>query len=481
MKFNLTRKGIECPIENLNAQEIKFLRSKLTVSTKGYNNRIISMKGYIICNKVMYLARMKGIELLDKLGHSVENKIPLGDDLSTDPSMANLTLKDFQQKLYDFISEKVYSHAAEDLGMSSCIMDLQPGKGKSYIAMALIQYIYKKTLYIVPGIDLQTQTVNIMRGVFPMLRIATFNGKVQEDGDIVVMTIDSAVRQTDFSSYGFTIFDEIHEYCTPKTQLVFYKCCSRFTLGMSGTCFHRLDGMDPIAHHHIGSPLLAKKLVNLDTITKEWKFYPSCIRYNGPPEYTKSILSSAGTVSVPLMLNQFSIDPYRSQVLINTVRKFATGNKIFVLLDRTLLIDLVQEYLQTLNLEISRVTGSTSLDERSAARKSQIVIGTYACIGTGISWDEYNVIIFWHPRRNKFEQFLNRIFRENGDIEVERHAVFLQDNATSLKTQFAGFKKICQTERKKEPSIEVVNYEDIEPSEEVKKIAEKFAKWLETK
>lgn len=475
MIFKLTRHGVECPLEQLNSKEIKYLRSKLTVSTKGFNNQIKTMKGYHLKGKIMYLARMKGIELLDKLGHSVENCLPMGDELSADPAYAGVTLKDFQQSIYDFISEKVYSETAEKLGLTSCILDLQPGKGKSFIAMALIQYICKKTAYVVPGIDLQTQTVTLLTKAFPMLKIATYNGKIQQDGDIVVITIDSFLKHN--GEFGFTIFDEIHEYCTAKNQLAFY-AISRFVLGMSGTCFHRLDGMDPIAHYAVGTPILAKKLIQIDENPKEWKFHPLCLRYNGPSEYTNQILSSAGTISVPLMLNQFSCDPYRSQLLIDKIRSYLP-NKIFVMVDRTILINLVQEYLQTLGITISKVTGSTNIDERTNARKSQIVIGTYACIGTGISWDEYNVVVFWHPRRNKFEQFLNRIFRENGDVNVERYAVFLQDNATSLKTQFAGFKKICVDERGVQPEIEIIDFEDIKPTDEVKKIAKNFEKTLQ--
>jgi hypothetical protein len=76
---------------------------------------------------------------------------------------------------------------------------------------------------------------------------------------------------------------------------------------------------------------------------------------------------------------------------------------------------------------------------------------------------------------------LNRIFRENGDRAVERVAVYLQDNATSIKSQYYGFRNVCRDERGVTPEIQTVDWENVTVSDEVRKIAENFAAWDEQK
>lgn len=517
MIFNLTREGIEVPLQSLTATEMTRMKKRLIVTSKGFKDRLMTMQAFHFnrLTKSICFARMKGIVELNKLGHEVKNCIPEGDELSADISMATLVLQDFQEPIYKFISEIAFGDAAFKLGMTSCLLDLQPGKGKTFIAMALMQYISKKTLFIVPGKDLLKQTVDTLVKVFPMITIGQYSATVKTDGDVIVMTVDSAASGDSYTfkqngkkitlsasdyfiRFGYTVFDEIHMYCTKERQSVFSRCSSLFTLGISGTVNHRPDKMDPISHYHIGDPISGAKLMKpvidakpaLDKIN--WKFKAVCLKYNGPAKYTESLTSTSGTVSHPLMISQFSKDPYRSQLLVNTIKTLASGgNRIFVMLDRTELVRLTWDYLKTglMDEEIwapelqkaSMVTGKVKDAERGTARKSTVVVGTYACIGTGLSWDEFNCVVFWHPRRNKFEQFNNRIFRENGDRNIERKAYFLQDNATSLKSQYYGFRKVCIEERETTPEVITVDWEDIEVNPDLYRIAEEFSKWDEAR
>ena len=104
-------------------------------------------------------------------------------------------------------------------------------------------------------------------------------------------------------------------------------------------------------------------------------------------------------------------------------------------------------------------------------------MGTYQCIGTGLSFDEFSAVVFWHPRKNKFRQFLNRIFRENGDRDRARVAYYLQDNSTSIKSQYYGFRKVSMAERDVNPTIVARAWNDIAITPEIKKISDDFIKW----
>lgn len=514
--LKLKRGGIEIPPGVLGMEHLGKLKRGLIVTSKGFQNRIMTMQAFynVKVTRTMYAARMRGIALLTKLGHTVVLDIAEGEDISA-RCQGTFKLFDYQVPIFNYLVDVALSDTAEKLGMSSATLDLQPGKGKTFLAMSIMEWFGRKTLFIVPGKDLVKQTVDTLKAMYPQLRIGIYTGTVKTDGDVVVMTVQSATNSDEyefktagrtvkmtsdayFDRFGFTVFDEMHTYCTKERAMVFARCQSRFTLGISGTCNHRPDKMDPIAHYWIGTPISGAKLmagvlaVQAASMApqKPWKFQSTCLKYNGPAEFTQSLTSTVGTVSAPMMVTQFSKDPYRSQLLVNTIHRLVKEderNQIFVMLDRTELVKLACDYLRTaiptgmlIAPELqgaSMVTGKVKEKERGVARQSRIVVGTYACIGTGISWDEFNCLVCWHPRKTKWEQFLNRIFREGGDRDLPRQAFFLQDNATSLKNQFYGFRKVCIVEREVTPAIAVWDYSDIKINNDVKKIAEDFAKW----
>jgi hypothetical protein len=322
---------------------------------------------------------------------------------------------------------------------------------------------------------------------FPDVTAGEWYGKVKQVGDITVGTITSVAMQPMewFEQFGFTIYDEIDQYCTAKRATVF-RGMSRYALGMSATCFERLDGLDTIAHNHVGAPISAERILTIqDTCDKpngagkQWKFKAWAVRYNGPDCYTRSVLSQQGTVSHPMMVSQFSCDPYRNQLIVDeTVRLYRAGHSVFVFLDRvTLIKQLAEETRRVLGLcteertDVSELIGEKNEDERRDAEGAKICFLSYKCGGVGLSWPRFSAAVFAHPRRNRYKQFLNRIFRENGDETITREAVYIVDNSTSLKGQYSGFRKTCREERDVTPETRTVDYHEILPSEQIKTLS----------
>jgi hypothetical protein len=534
-KFELTQRGIAIPAGVLTAQELTRLKKRLTVTSVGFGDRKTTMQCFTIDRKarMMYVARMSGLLELSRMGYEVTPALPEGEPLGTDVSDIKLELKDYQVPIVDFLLKKAYSDEAIRLGMGSAYLDLQPGKGKTFIIMKLIQTFGRKSLVVVPGKELIVQTVNTLRTMFPTLIIGEYWSKTKTDGDIVVMTTRSAasmdeytflpmppknpaggyfalpkgtkpvtVKSTDyFRRFGFSAFDEVHTYCTSENQSIFMRAACKRTLGCSGTTNEREDKMDEVAYKHIGKPIAGGHLMAPVLAAqqerareagvappKDWKFEAYCMRYNGPRDFTETLTSAEGTVSCPMMVSQFSKDPWRSQWLVDIVCQCVReGHQTFVMTDRTELAKLTWEYLKTAFTEdeldvddglraAGIITGKTKDRDRAAARQSRVIVGSYQCIGTGLSYDEFSAVVFFHPRKNKFRQFLNRIFREGGDRDRKRVAYYLQDNATSIKSQYYGFSKTCKEERNVTPVAIVRDWSDIKVTPAVRKIAEDYAK-----
>ena len=304
------------------------LRNILSVKSMGFGGKLTTRIAYHQIDKQTYGARKKMLEFIIKncgLPGGISNCIPLGEDIH--PQIVKLILNPLQDKIKNYILEKPFSEQSLTNGTGSFYLDLPPGKGKTFVAASLIQHFKKKSLYIVPGSQLLKETQLVLKEIFPDLKVAEYSGSYKEDGDIVVMTIDSATGSDEFilnkkkiswdsyfSRFGISILDEVHEYCTKIRSSVFYRCGARIQLGMSGTSKDRLDKMDGLAYYWFGKPFDAMSLLSTDLINQQmeqWKAKLVCIRYNGPIEYTQTILSSKGTTSAPKMITQISKDPYR--------------------------------------------------------------------------------------------------------------------------------------------------------------------------
>jgi hypothetical protein len=506
MDIKISKYGVA--FNQIPMQFIGKIRNGLSVRSVGFGGKITTRTAYHfetdpVKKNVYYGARMRTISLISKLVglKTLTHTFPW-PTANIDISQSLLKLNEMQTLLFQKLEEKYYNQKNMDLGLSTCYLNLEPGKGKTYIAMALIQKYAKKTLYIVPNEMILTQTYKILKETFPNLQIGRYYGKAKEDGDVVIMVINSSVSndtynigsqkidwKTYFGQFGITIMDEVHEYCTSERSDMFHRTASLIQMGLSGTPDERLDKMDPISYYWIGTPFNVKEwfesshadIAKADGGKEPWDIELIVVKYDGPSEYTRPILSSVGTVSAPKMITQFSCDPYRSQMAADFIYNWvieSPNNKIFVYVDRTILIDLIRTYLKA-ELPEHKISVIIGKEKNEDARSGQVVLGTPQCIGTGLSWHEFNCIIYWHPRRNKHKQFIKRIFRESSDRKIKRKIIFIQDNATSLKSQLTGFTKswkIMFPEVK--ARVQKIDYSEIDVSQEIKNISANFANQL---
>ena len=233
------------------------------------------------------------------------------------------------------------------------MMELKPGFGKTYVALGLFLYFKVKAIFIVPA-HLILQWKGEIEKWIPGLTIGLFMSGRKTDGDIILGSVQSLISSKKnstaktmyrgnvkvtmsnlewWSQFGFTVIDEIHTYCTKLKSKIFRYCRSSRTLTMSGTCNHRLDKMNKISHMYFGKPInMFKVFPNLAEMVKmDVKVNAYQILYNGPDKFTE-ILSSVAGVSHPLMINQFTLDPWRNQLIINeTLKCHFAGHATFIL------------------------------------------------------------------------------------------------------------------------------------------------------
>jgi superfamily II DNA or RNA helicase len=463
--MSLTRLGIlidyKWLVDMVGLDGIRKIKSIFTILTIGHNNTrktISSFKvlGFKDDTKTQILLPRFGGFMLKKNGllHEIKNKLQLGKMVEFNEPCMVLTPN--QTIILKHLETTIYNIDNIKNGNSSTILQMDPGYGKTYLALGVINLIKKKTFIIVPNTYLLRQWMGILSIVFPNNTIGCYYGIKKVDGDIIVSIINSALKYPDYFNCGLIIYDEVHMYCSKKFVSIFSKAQSACCLGITATPTDRIDKFDPVAHWALGDVIYAEKIPEWNSTNINFTTEVTRIIYNGNSKYTQIIESAAGIVSVPLMINQLQKDPYRNKIIVSyAIKLYSIGLNVFVFSDR-------REHLHTLAkiLKDHKITfeapelnynkldgitelmgGSTDDDIENAKKTGRIIMTTYQYSGTGVSINKMNAIILATPRKSNMKQIVGRIYRLTSDSTIVRQIVDIVDNRICLKSQYYTRKK----------------------------------------
>ena len=504
--MSLTRLGsvieYKTLVNKVGTAGINKIKKMFTIIHIGHNNAIKTISSYKLMkhNKELYviLPRFGGFMLeQNKLIPEMKNKLQVGKTI--DIKKLNLKLTENQQVVLNHLVNTIYTPNNIKNGKSSTILKMDPGYGKTYLSLGVINCIGRKTMVIVPNTYLLKQWTEILTNSFPGNKIGCYYGVKKEDGDIVVAIINSALKFPDYKDFGLIVYDEVHMYCSSKSAKIFSKAQSACCLGITATPTDRIDNFDPVSHWALG------KVINAETI-KGWNpaninFTTSATRviYNGHKDYTQIIESVTGVVSVPLMVNQLQEDPYRNKLIVAyAIHLYKTGRNVFVFSDRRehlhMLANILREHeiefeapeLNELNdkktkkeklkkEKLSGITelmgGSSEADIELAKKSGRIIMTTYQYSGTGVSINKMNSLILATPRKSNMRQILGRIFRLSSDQSIKRHIVDIVDNRICLKSQYYTRKKTYINELGADIHEKKIKWQDCD---DIKNILEKL-------
>jgi superfamily II DNA or RNA helicase len=477
--MSLTRLGVlvdhKWLVDTVGQEGLRKIKAIFTVVTIGHNNtrktissfkilRFKKTKGKDAPNPQVLIPRFGGFMLQKtNLLKNIENKLHLGEPREfKDPQME---LTENQTVILNHLVSTVYTTENITMGTSSTILQMDPGYGKTYLALGVINYIKKKTFIIVPNTYLLRQWMEVLIEAFPNNIIGCYYGVKKIDGDIVVAIINSALNYPDYAKCGLIIYDEVHMYCSNKFAIIFSKAQATCCLGITATPTDRIDKFDPVARWALGKVIYSEKLPDWNAADVNFTSEVTRVLYDGHKDYTKILESTAGIVSVPLMVNQLQEDPYRNKLIVAyAIKLYTMGRNVFVFSDRRehlhVLAKVLSEYkvefeapelgepngkktYNTKNLEgvTELMGGSTDQDIERAKDTGRIIMTTYQYSGTGVSINKMNSIILATPRKSNMKQILGRIYRLTSDATVVRHVIDLVDNKICLKSQFYTRKK----------------------------------------
>jgi superfamily II DNA or RNA helicase len=434
---------------------IRKIKSIFTVTTIGHNNTKKMISSFNIIGINILIPRFGGF-MLEKTGllPKIINNLHIGEPCEFKDTVIDLTNN--QNIILKHLDSEIYNLSNIISGRASTILQMDPGYGKTYLAMGVIKLLKKKTFIIVPNTYLLRQWVEVLTLAFPNNTIGLYYGIKKIDGDIIVAIINSALKYPDYIKCGLVIYDEVHMYCSKKFTSIFSKAQAACCLGITATPTERIDKFDPVAHWALGKVIYAEKIPGWNTTNVNFTTAVTRVLYSGHKDYTKIIESAAGIVSVPLMVNQLQEDPYRNRLIVSyAIKLYNEGLNVFVFSDRRehlhCLARKLLEYKinfeapELKNVKLDGITelmgGSTDQDIDTAKKTGRIIMTTYQYSGTGVSINKMNAIILATPRKSNMKQIMGRIYRLTSDANIKRQIIDLVDNKICLKSQFYARKK----------------------------------------
>ena len=455
-------------VKKIGCAGVRQIKSIFTIITPGHNNtkkticsfKLIGVKDADETkSRMVMLPRFGGFMIRDTcLLPAINNKLQIGECAEFTDTQMKLTNN--QNAVLKYLQSTVYTQDNIIEGTSSTILQMDPGYGKTYLAMGVIRYIKRKTFIIVPNTYLLRQWVEILTITFPNNTIGCYYGVKKIDGDIVVSIINSALKYPHYEKCGLVIYDEVHMYCSNKFADIFTKAQSSCCLGITATPSDRIDKFDPVAAWALGKIIYADKIPGWNSADVNFDTTVTRVIYNGHKDYTKIIESASGIVSVPLMVNQLQEDPYRNKLIIAyAIKLYNLGRNVFIFSDRRdhlhTLAKILQGYeiiFDAPELDDEKKThtptgitelmgGSTDRDIEHAKNTGRVILTTYQYSGTGVSINKMNSLILATPRKSNMKQILGRIYRLTSDATIMRHVIDLVDNRVCMKSQYYTRKK----------------------------------------
>jgi Type III restriction enzyme, res subunit len=521
----LTNEGLEIDIQVLKTKfGEKGYKSILRKFILRYKSPIgtyyIEKKMYDLTKTKLILPRFSSTALI-KAGLTKSPKVLLneGDDFHVE-FIGEPTHN--QQVIANHVMDNYFSKDKKESGQCGVTIYMLAGGGKTFLSMYLMSLIKKKTLIIVPNTYLLQQWRELLVEFIPEAKVGVYYGKEKVDGDIVVGIVNSLskeiivkpsqplviknikedkvkgskmkkvkevvenIKTSDYcSKFGLVVLDESHMYTTDSFKYIYKNVQSTYMLGLSATPNERDDGSDKISHLNVGEVLDCSKIDNYISDDNTFISDVNIIKYVAPLEYSENrVLESNGMISVPLMLEDLTADPYRNTLIIESIIKmlnFEEGMNVFVFSDRRAHCELLEnkllqrlseinqdiEFTENVSEEkievICTMYGGCSGDLiHTAKNEASVIFTTYAYSSTGVSIDKLNGLVLATPRKSKARQILGRIFRNKKEfLAKKRYVIDICDVNSCFKQQLYG-RIPAYKERNSVITYENVSWKDIQ-------------------
>ena len=420
--YYIGKKGYSIQKNTLTQTEMYELRNELTVKPNsgmpGYSCSI-SYPVYRESTNKMYLPRYFGIE---KYGSVSKINISKGETINID---FNGSLFDYQTNIID----KYIKYVSTSGGG---LLDVEPGKGKTVMALNIISKIKKKTLVVVHKTFLMNQWKERIEQFLPNAKVGFIQGKTidTEDKDIVIGMLQT-MSTKEFSEivvnqFGLTVYDECHHLSAEVFSQVMIRINTNYILGLSGT-MTRKDGLTKVFKWFIGPVVHKEKSESQEEVLIKAIYFedPHNDDYNnvetdfkGNPQYSK-------------MITKICSNENRTSMILNVIQHELKDNceqQIMILAHNKSLIEELFHRTKFFEQSVGLYIGGMKDQQLKESETKKIIIATYAMASEGLDIKTLTTLCMATPKTDVC-QSVGRILRSKHkrplviDI-VDKHDIF---------------------------------------------------------
>jgi len=227
---------------------------------------------------------------------------------------------EFKGELFDYqhkIIDKYLNHVGKSGGG---LLDVEPGKGKTVMALNIISKLKKKTLVVVHKSFLMSQWMERIEQFLPGTKVGRIQGDhIDIEGkDIVLGMLQSLssklYESSTWDSFGLCVFDECHHLSAEVFSNIMINIVCNYNLGLSGT-MTRKDGLTKVFKYFIG-PVIHKEKTDISVNVNVKK-----IHYDHDDLFDNVKTDFKGNPLYSCMISALCACKSRSDFLVRIVKK----------------------------------------------------------------------------------------------------------------------------------------------------------------
>lgn len=398
--------------ECMDADDLKLLRDELTVGAYVPKAPVQPPKFpiYRECSKKIYIPRFYGTKIY---GLPEETRIPPGTPVSESLVFSG-EMREYQNVIVDKYIHQVTK--PENVGMGGGgLLDVDPGKGKTVMALNVIARLRVKTLVVVHKSFLLNQWIERIQQFLPAARVGMIQGQIVDidDKDIVIGMLQSLSMKDYprdmFDTFGLTVYDECHHMSAEVFCRCMMKIVTKYTLGLSGTMV-RKDGLTKVFKHFLGDVVHKEKN---DTTTHS--VIVKGIQYKvDDAEFNETEYDYRGNPKFSTMISKVCNYNRRSEFVLDVLQNELATNpdqQVMILAHNRSLLEYFHDAIEHRKIAtVGYYVGGMKEAALKLSESKKVIIATYAMASEGLDIKTLTTLIMASPKTDVC-QSVGRILR----------------------------------------------------------------------
>lgn len=457
VKTSLSTQGYSIYKSKTTPTELAEIQKDLTIIpfvVPGYGNEddLTPYKLFKENAEKIYVPYFYGIT---KYGKPDRNKSPEPEPITIAFS-ADRKMRPYQEDIIN-----TYLHHAHEIGGG--IISVGCGRGKTVMALKILELLKVKTLILVHKEFLMNQWVERIKEYLPEARVGYIQGKMLDiqRKDIVLAMIqslsdprkDKDYPASIFESFGLVIADECHHLAAKQFCRSLAKYSFRYALGLSATP-NRADNLQRVFKYYLGEIVYKDAEIQKSAEDLALEHIPDCnvelyIYHNNEPKYCKEELNFKKKPNVVIMKSNIAECVKRTKFLLSFLpRLIQEGRHILLLSCRREHIFQMEKMINDMTIpecNVGLYLGGMKQEDLDISATKRVIIATFNMAEEAFDCKSLNTLIYATPHNN-IEQAVGRILRE---IKQKRRLVPLIIDLQDMFSSFGKWNAIRQKYYKK--------------------------------